>query len=74
MYRLTASRVWSILVPAQMKSCFFVSSLVTLVTVVSAHSIFQELYVNGVDQGHMVGIRVPDYDGVRPNLDFRCCF
>lgn len=30
---------------------------------VSAHTIFQELYVNGVDQGHEVGIRVPDYDG-----------
>ncbi|PAV17130.1 glycoside hydrolase family 61 [Pyrrhoderma noxium] len=29
----------------------------------SAHTIFQELYVNGVDQGHLVGIRVPDYDG-----------
>ncbi|KAK0464518.1 glycoside hydrolase family 61 protein I [Desarmillaria tabescens] len=29
----------------------------------SAHTIFQELYVNGVDQGHTVGIRVPDYDG-----------
>ncbi|KAK0187966.1 glycosyl hydrolase family 61-domain-containing protein [Armillaria mellea] len=30
---------------------------------VSAHTIFQELYVNGVDQGHINGIRVPDYDG-----------
>ncbi|KAJ4467252.1 glycoside hydrolase family 61 protein [Lentinula aciculospora] len=29
-----------------------------------AHTIFQELYVNGVDQGHLTGIRVPDYDGV----------
>ncbi|KAG9219621.1 hypothetical protein CCMSSC00406_0006057 [Pleurotus cornucopiae] len=28
-----------------------------------AHSIFQELYVNGVSAGHTVGIRVPDYDG-----------
>ncbi|KAH9889852.1 glycosyl hydrolase family 61-domain-containing protein [Cubamyces lactineus] len=28
-----------------------------------AHTIFQELYVNGVDQGHLTGIRVPDYDG-----------
>lgn len=34
-----------------------------LVSSASAHSIFQELYVNGVDQGHMAGIRVPDYDG-----------
>lgn len=30
----------------------------------SAHTIFQEVYVNGVDQGHMVGLRDPDYDGV----------
>ncbi|KAF9009665.1 glycosyl hydrolase family 61-domain-containing protein [Cyathus striatus] len=30
---------------------------------VSAHTIFQELWVNGVSQGHIVGIRVPDYDG-----------
>ncbi|ESK95764.1 endoglucanase ii [Moniliophthora roreri MCA 2997] len=29
----------------------------------SAHAIFQELYVNGASQGHLVGIRVPDYDG-----------
>jgi len=29
----------------------------------SAHTIFQELYVNGADQGHLNGIRVPDYDG-----------
>ncbi|KAG6907062.1 hypothetical protein DXG01_010708 [Tephrocybe rancida] len=29
----------------------------------SAHTIFQELYVNGVSQGHLNGIRVPDYDG-----------
>ncbi|KAF9454867.1 lytic polysaccharide monooxygenase, partial [Macrolepiota fuliginosa MF-IS2] len=28
-----------------------------------AHTIFQELYVNGVSQGHLNGIRVPDYDG-----------
>lgn len=33
----------------------------------------QELYVNGVDQGHITGIRVPDYDGVRIpfSLSFR---
>jgi len=34
-----------------------------LISGVSAHAIFQEFYVNGVDQGHEVGIRVPDYDG-----------
>ncbi|KAI0043182.1 carbohydrate-binding module family 1 protein [Auriscalpium vulgare] len=28
-----------------------------------AHTIFQEVYVNGVDQGHINGIRVPTYDG-----------
>lgn len=30
----------------------------------SAHTIFQELFVNGVDQGELTGIRAPDYDGV----------
>lgn len=25
----------------------------------------KEVYINGVDQGHINGIRVPDYDGVR---------
>ena len=34
----------------------------------SAHTIFQKLYVNGVDQGELTGIRAPDYDGVRPFL------
>ncbi|KAI1790632.1 glycoside hydrolase family 61 protein [Ganoderma leucocontextum] len=29
----------------------------------SAHTIFQKMYVNGVDQGELVGIRAPDYDG-----------
>jgi cellulase len=33
------------------------------VSAVSAHTIFQELWVNGVSQGHTVGIRVPTYDG-----------
>ena len=43
-------------------------SLLPLALVVgssSAHTIFQKLYVNGVDQGELVGIRAPDYDGVR---------
>lgn len=26
--------------------------------------------MNGVDQGHTTGIRVPDYDGVGPSLPF----
>ncbi|OBZ71735.1 putative endo-beta-1,4-glucanase D [Grifola frondosa] len=38
-------------------------ALSALVTGAFAHSIFQEMYVNGVDQGHITGIRVPDYDG-----------
>jgi hypothetical protein len=29
----------------------------------SAHSIFQQMYVNGVSAGKLAGIRVPDYDG-----------
>ncbi|KAF3924545.1 Endoglucanase-4 [Orbilia brochopaga] len=31
--------------------------------VASAHTIFQEVWVNGVSQGHLVGVRVPSYDG-----------
>ena len=38
--------------------------LVALAASTQAHTIFQEVYVNGVDQGHMVGLRDPDYDGV----------
>ncbi|KAI0092864.1 glycoside hydrolase family 61 protein [Irpex rosettiformis] len=38
-------------------------SLVALSGTVSAHTIFQELWVNGVDQGELTGIRAPDYDG-----------
>ena len=37
----------------------------------SAHTIFQKLYVNGVDQGELTGIRAPDYDGVRSFLPLR---
>ena len=40
----------------------------TLAVSVSAHTIFQELFVNGVSQGHTVGIRVPTYDGVSLGL------
>ncbi|KAF3916745.1 Endoglucanase-4 [Dactylellina cionopaga] len=29
----------------------------------SAHTIFQQVWVNGVAQGHIVGLRVPSYDG-----------
>jgi len=47
-----------------MKSYLVSLSLAWLLSAVAAHSIFQELYVNGVSQGHLVGVRVPDYDGV----------
>ncbi|KAJ8697521.1 hypothetical protein PTI98_004319 [Pleurotus ostreatus] len=49
-----------------MKSFAVVASLAA--SAAQAHSIFQELYVNGVSAGHTVGIRVPDYDGVRTHL------
>lgn len=35
----------------------------SLVCSVSGHTIFQQMYVNGVSQGQLTGIRVPDYDG-----------
>ncbi|KAI0693480.1 glycoside hydrolase family 61 protein [Cytidiella melzeri] len=38
-------------------------SLALLLGSSSAHTIFQKLYVNGVDQGELVGIRAPSYDG-----------
>ncbi|KIY71206.1 lytic polysaccharide monooxygenase [Cylindrobasidium torrendii FP15055 ss-10] len=38
-------------------------TLALFASVASAHTIFQELWVNGVSQGHLNGIRVPDYDG-----------
>lgn len=39
---------------------------------VYGHTIFQEMYVNGVDQGHINGIRVPTYDGVRSLCTSAC--
>ena len=41
-----------------------VAVFLALSTSVSAHTIFQELYVDGVSAGHTTGIRVPEYDGV----------
>lgn len=41
-------------------------------TSVYGHTIFQEMYVNGVDQGHINGIRVPTYDGVRAACASSC--
>ncbi|KII90867.1 glycoside hydrolase family 61 protein [Plicaturopsis crispa FD-325 SS-3] len=40
-----------------------VPSLLAFAASASAHTIFQEFYVNGVSAGHEVGIRVPSYDG-----------
>jgi len=40
-----------------------ITSAALAVSAVSAHTIFQELWVNGVSAGHEVGIRVPSYDG-----------
>ncbi|KAK7469340.1 hypothetical protein VKT23_003820 [Stygiomarasmius scandens] len=42
---------------------FSLAALALFVGSVSAHTIFQQVYVNGVSQGHLTGIRVPDYDG-----------
>ncbi|KAK7001675.1 CBM1 domain-containing protein [Favolaschia claudopus] len=44
-----------------MKASFGVASL--FAASAYGHTIFQEMYVNGVSQGHLTGIRVPDYDG-----------
>ncbi|KAI0352661.1 hypothetical protein OH77DRAFT_1497889 [Trametes cingulata] len=46
-----------------MKTFASLFALSALASPAFAHTIFQELYVNGVDQGHLTGIRVPDYDG-----------
>ncbi|KAF5315151.1 hypothetical protein D9619_007055 [Psilocybe cf. subviscida] len=46
-----------------MKSTTFIATAFAFACSASAHTIFQELYVNGVSAGHMNGIRVPDYDG-----------
>ncbi|KAI0789781.1 glycosyl hydrolase family 61-domain-containing protein [Abortiporus biennis] len=46
-----------------MKSAASLIAVVALASSAFAHTIFQELYFNGVDQGHINGIRVPDYDG-----------
>ncbi|KAI0751843.1 glycoside hydrolase family 61 protein [Daedaleopsis nitida] len=40
-----------------------VATVAILAGSASAHTIFQKLYVNGVDQGELTGIRAPDYDG-----------
>ena len=53
--------------PRSAEPAMLTKSLLTLALVLgstSAHTIFQKVYVNGVDQGELVGIRAPDYDGV----------
>ncbi len=39
-------------------------SLAVMASSAAAHTIMQEIYVNGVSQGHLKGVRVVDYDGV----------
>ncbi|KAL0953424.1 hypothetical protein HGRIS_004660 [Hohenbuehelia grisea] len=47
-----------------MKSASLLAALLSLLASSAyAHTIFQELWVNGVSQGHTTGIRVPEYDG-----------
>ncbi|KAF9457389.1 glycosyl hydrolase family 61-domain-containing protein [Collybia nuda] len=46
-----------------MKAVLSSTVLAVLAASASGHTIFQELHVNGVSQGHLNGIRVPDYDG-----------
>ncbi|PPQ66958.1 hypothetical protein CVT26_009989 [Gymnopilus dilepis] len=46
-----------------MRLAHSLASAVVLAGSASAHTIFQTLWVNGVSQGHTVGIRVPSYDG-----------
>ncbi|KAJ7165703.1 glycosyl hydrolase family 61-domain-containing protein [Mycena crocata] len=41
----------------------YLSVAALFATSVSGHTIFQQMYVNGVSQGHLTGIRVVDYDG-----------
>ncbi|EIN04298.1 glycoside hydrolase family 61 protein [Punctularia strigosozonata HHB-11173 SS5] len=46
-----------------MKAPTALTSAAILAGSASAHSIFQEMWVNGVDAGYLTGIRAPDYDG-----------
>ena len=47
---------------------------IALAVSVSGHAIFQEVYVNGVSQGHTTGIRVPNYNGVCAIYLLTCLF
>ncbi|KAG9084476.1 hypothetical protein FS749_005205 [Ceratobasidium sp. UAMH 11750] len=46
-----------------MKPQTIAASLALLSAPAAAHTIFQELYVNGVSAGHLKGIRYPSYNG-----------
>jgi cellulase len=48
-----------------MKTFTFLATIALAASSASAHTIFQELYVNGKSAGHLNGIRVPEYNGVR---------
>ncbi|KAG8739966.1 hypothetical protein FRC12_016152, partial [Ceratobasidium sp. 428] len=52
-----------------MKPQVIAASLALLTAPAAAHTIFQELYVNGVSAGHLKGIRYPSYNG--PVLDVK---
>ncbi|KAG9121200.1 hypothetical protein FRC07_002948 [Ceratobasidium sp. 392] len=52
-----------------MKPQTIAASLALLSAPAVAHTIFQELYVNGVSAGHLKGIRYPSYNG--PVLDVK---
>ncbi|KAJ5016947.1 putative endo-beta-1,4-glucanase D [Colletotrichum sp. SAR 10_99] len=47
----------------------FLPLLVTLATTSNAHSIFQRLAVDGVDQGQLKGVRAPEDDSPITNLN-----
>ncbi|KIO24778.1 hypothetical protein M407DRAFT_25835 [Tulasnella calospora MUT 4182] len=46
-----------------MPSLSLLTVTIGFISVASAHTIFQRLRVNGVDQGYLNGIRYPTYDG-----------
>ncbi|TDL15572.1 glycoside hydrolase family 61 protein [Rickenella mellea] len=48
-----------------MKTQALAVTLVAFASSACAHTIFQQVYVNGKAQGQLVGLRAPDYDGVR---------
>ncbi|KAJ6260044.1 hypothetical protein Dda_5690 [Drechslerella dactyloides] len=49
--------------PSEMVAFSKIIGAAVIIGSASAHTIFQEVWVNGVAQGHLVGVRVPSYDG-----------